>query len=360
MWARKDAGSARPLSPPSSAPAPSGPDDPLFADYDAFVAEGGEALQALRDLRGDLARAPRRGLAALARRLARRATRRRSPRSKRRARRRRRASRCSANGSPTGSSPRPPARASAAGWRSASIATSRSARRPTARRAGRARRNLMQRRQRRRAARSVLDARARYWNLPPPDPVAGAREGWSGLRRALRRQHAPRRHAAHRPRDGADAAVRHPRRRQARRGRLCRLSRRRPDRPDRAGEPAPSMHGRRRGPRHRARRFSRKAHPGATSPACGCCGSSATASSLRDPKQYPALSVACASTHDLPTLAGWWRGADIAERLSLGLSASPTPSAPSPIAGAEKREMLAALRARRRAGAGSDRARRRQ
>jgi glycogen operon protein len=36
------------------------------------------------------------------------------------------------------------------------------------------------------------------------------------------------------------------------------------------------------------------------------------------PPDYPALSVACASTHDLPTLAGWWQGADIAERLMLG------------------------------------------
>ena len=34
---------------------------------------------------------------------------------------------------------------------------------------------------------------------------------------------------------------------------------------------------------------------------------------------YPPLSVACVATHDLPTLAGWWQGADIAERLSLGL-----------------------------------------
>jgi len=37
------------------------------------------------------------------------------------------------------------------------------------------------------------------------------------------------------------------------------------------------------------------------------------------PSTYPPLSVACVATHDLPTLAGWWSGADIAERLSLGL-----------------------------------------
>jgi glycogen debranching enzyme GlgX/4-alpha-glucanotransferase len=37
------------------------------------------------------------------------------------------------------------------------------------------------------------------------------------------------------------------------------------------------------------------------------------------PAGYPPLSVACVATHDLPTLAGWWQGADIAERLALGL-----------------------------------------
>jgi glycogen debranching enzyme GlgX/4-alpha-glucanotransferase len=33
---------------------------------------------------------------------------------------------------------------------------------------------------------------------------------------------------------------------------------------------------------------------------------------------YPSSSLACVSTHDLPTLAGWWQGADIAERETLG------------------------------------------
>jgi glycogen debranching enzyme GlgX/4-alpha-glucanotransferase len=36
------------------------------------------------------------------------------------------------------------------------------------------------------------------------------------------------------------------------------------------------------------------------------------------PQSYPSLAVACASTHDLPTLAGWWDGADIAEKTRLG------------------------------------------
>jgi len=40
---------------------------------------------------------------------------------------------------------------------------------------------------------------------------------------------------------------------------------------------------------------------------------------VRPPADYPSVSVACVATHDLATLAGWWQGADIAERLSLGL-----------------------------------------
>ncbi|MCC0030455.1 MAG: 4-alpha-glucanotransferase [Brucellaceae bacterium] len=34
---------------------------------------------------------------------------------------------------------------------------------------------------------------------------------------------------------------------------------------------------------------------------------------------YPPLSIACVSTHDLPTLAGWWRGDDIGLRRDFGL-----------------------------------------
>ena len=37
------------------------------------------------------------------------------------------------------------------------------------------------------------------------------------------------------------------------------------------------------------------------------------------PAGYPTLAIACASTHDLPTLAGWWSGADITEQRSLAL-----------------------------------------
>ena len=37
------------------------------------------------------------------------------------------------------------------------------------------------------------------------------------------------------------------------------------------------------------------------------------------PDRYPRLAVACAATHDLPPLAGWWGGNDLAEAAKLGL-----------------------------------------
>ncbi len=42
---------------------------------------------------------------------------------------------------------------------------------------------------------------------------------------------------------------------------------------------------------------------------------------FRPPAHYPAKAAACVSTHDLPTIAGWWQGADLDERESLGLLA---------------------------------------
>jgi glycogen debranching enzyme GlgX/4-alpha-glucanotransferase len=36
-------------------------------------------------------------------------------------------------------------------------------------------------------------------------------------------------------------------------------------------------------------------------------------------ESYPAKSVACVTTHDLPTIAGWWQGEDIREKQALGL-----------------------------------------
>jgi len=40
---------------------------------------------------------------------------------------------------------------------------------------------------------------------------------------------------------------------------------------------------------------------------------------MKPPERYPPFALVTASTHDLPTLTGWWRGGDIALRQSLGL-----------------------------------------
>ena len=39
-----------------------------------------------------------------------------------------------------------------------------------------------------------------------------------------------------------------------------------------------------------------------------------------DPARYPPKAAACVTTHDLPTIAGWWSGTDIVERHALGLA----------------------------------------
>ena len=44
---------------------------------------------------------------------------------------------------------------------------------------------------------------------------------------------------------------------------------------------------------------------------------------FRPPRTWPVDAVACASTHDLPTLRGWWAGTDIAEREALGSLSGP-------------------------------------
>jgi len=61
------------------------------------------------------------------------------------------------------------------------------------------------------------------------------------------------------------------------------------------------------------------------------------------PAEWPPLSVACVATHDLPTLAGWWRGADIGERLSLGLLALSAAAEAIAARRAEKQGLVAEL-----------------
>jgi len=61
------------------------------------------------------------------------------------------------------------------------------------------------------------------------------------------------------------------------------------------------------------------------------------------PAVYPPLSVACVATHDLATLAGWWRGADIAEWLSLGLMSLGQAGEAIAARRTEKRSLVGAL-----------------
>jgi glycogen operon protein len=63
------------------------------------------------------------------------------------------------------------------------------------------------------------------------------------------------------------------------------------------------------------------------------------------PRDYPGAAAACVSTHDLPTLAGWWRAADVDERAALGLFSAEEAQAGRAARLAEKAVLLATLRA---------------
>jgi glycogen debranching enzyme GlgX/4-alpha-glucanotransferase len=73
---------------------------------------------------------------------------------------------------------------------------------------------------------------------------------------------------------------------------------------------------------------------------------------VRPPESYPPLSVACVATHDLATLAGWWGGSDIAERLTLGLLTLTRAGEEIARRREEKRGLIAALVAAGLIGAG--------
>jgi 4-alpha-glucanotransferase len=60
---------------------------------------------------------------------------------------------------------------------------------------------------------------------------------------------------------------------------------------------------------------------------------------FRPPTHWPAEALACVSTHDLPTLAGWWAGSDIALRAELG-TLLPERIEPMQAARAHDRRML--------------------
>ncbi|HBK06052.1 MAG TPA: 4-alpha-glucanotransferase [Acetobacteraceae bacterium] len=63
---------------------------------------------------------------------------------------------------------------------------------------------------------------------------------------------------------------------------------------------------------------------------------------IRPPPEWRRLAASCVSTHDLPTLAGWWEGADIAEKRSLSLVDDPNADQGR---ADEKAELIAQLRA---------------
>ncbi|MGH8122557.1 MAG: 4-alpha-glucanotransferase, partial [Rudaea sp.] len=66
---------------------------------------------------------------------------------------------------------------------------------------------------------------------------------------------------------------------------------------------------------------------------------------FKAPTGYSANAAACASTHDLPPLAGWWQGADLRERESLGLIAGTEIARQLSLRREEKRLLVEAVNA---------------
>jgi hypothetical protein len=64
---------------------------------------------------------------------------------------------------------------------------------------------------------------------------------------------------------------------------------------------------------------------------------------LRPPPEWRRLAAACVSTHDLPTLAGWWDGADITEKHGLGLLDDAAADQARAARAAEKADLVAQL-----------------
>jgi glycogen operon protein len=163
-----------------------------------------------------------------------------------------------------------------------------------------------------------FSATGQNWNLPPPDPVAGARTGWKGLRDLLaaNMRHAGMLRIDHamgltrlfvipegaKPADGAyvsypvDDLI----------GQIALESQR--NRCLAIGEDLGTVPDGFRDKLTRADIFGMRV-----------LYFERSGVGFRNPHDYPVHSVACVATHDLPTLAGWWQAADVAERLSLGL-----------------------------------------
>lgn len=65
---------------------------------------------------------------------------------------------------------------------------------------------------------------------------------------------------------------------------------------------------------------------------------------FRPPASWPRLAAACVSTHDLPTLRGWWDCTDIAERDALGLLDAASAAAARAERARDKAQLLDLLR----------------
>jgi 4-alpha-glucanotransferase len=68
-------------------------------------------------------------------------------------------------------------------------------------------------------------------------------------------------------------------------------------------------------------------------------------SSFVAPAGYPAKAAVAVSTHDLPTIAGWWAGADIEEKASLGLVGTDAATAAKQERARDKRALSDAIAA---------------
>jgi glycogen operon protein len=163
-----------------------------------------------------------------------------------------------------------------------------------------------------------FSAAGQNWNLPPPDPIAGARTGWKGFAELLA---ANMRHAGMLRIDHAMGLTR-----------LFVI-------PEGAGPaegayvsyPLDELIGQIALTSQRNRCMAVGEDLGTVPDGFRDKLTRADISGMRvlyfersgvgflNPHDYPVHSVACVTTHDLPTLAGWWQGADIAERLELGL-----------------------------------------
>ncbi len=163
-----------------------------------------------------------------------------------------------------------------------------------------------------------FSATGQNWNLPPPDPIAGARSGWKGIAELLA---ANMRHAGMLRIDHAMGLTRLfviPEGASPAEGAYVRY-------------PVDDLIGQIALESQRNRCIVIGEDLGTVPDGFRDKLTRADISGMRvlyfersgpgflDPRDYPLHSVAYVATHDLPPLAGWWQGTDVAERLSLKL-----------------------------------------